>query len=57
MPRRKRNVNLEAEFFEEQLFDAQHSLFAARSVKEARFLTNRITFLKEQLKGLNGSGV
>ena len=46
----KKSIPIEAEFFEEQLYKAQQSLFFARSVKEARFLTNRINFLKEQLK-------
>jgi hypothetical protein len=41
-------------FLEEQLFEAQRCLFAARSVKEAKFLSNRITFLKQQLKQGNG---
>lgn len=50
MSRKKRIANEEVEFFKEQLFDAQQSLFVARSVKEARFLTNRINFLKEQLR-------
>jgi len=56
MPRRKRIANQDTAFFEEQLFDAQRSLFFARSVKEARFLTNRINFLKQQLRE-NGRGV
>jgi hypothetical protein len=38
------------QFLQEQLIDAQQSLFFARSVKEAKFLQNRIDYLKETLK-------
>jgi hypothetical protein len=57
MPRKKSMSRIESGFFEEQLYDAQRSLFVARSVKEARFLTNRINFLRQQIKQLNGRGV
>jgi hypothetical protein len=57
MPRKKSMSKIESGFFEEQLFDAQRSLFFARSVKEAKFLTNRINFLREQIKQSNGRGV
>jgi hypothetical protein len=40
-------------FLHDQLFEAQRCLFAARSVKEAKFLNNRIGFLKQQLKQTN----
>jgi hypothetical protein len=39
------------QFLQEQLMEAQQSLFFARSVREARFLQTRIDFLKKQLKG------
>ena len=38
------------DFLQEQLIEAQQSLFFARSVKEAKFLQNRINFLKQQVK-------
>ncbi|MEK6909584.1 MAG: hypothetical protein AABW61_00735 [Candidatus Aenigmatarchaeota archaeon] len=37
-------------FLQEQLMDAQQSLFFARSVKEAKFLQSRINYLKVMLK-------
>jgi len=51
--RQNGRLNLNAGFLEEQLYEAQRSLFLARSVREARFLSNRINFLKQQIK-LNG---
>lgn len=36
-------------FLQEQLMDAQQSLFFARSIKEAKFLQSRISYLKGQL--------
>ncbi len=48
-------ANVDVGFFEDQLYEAQRSLFLARSVREARFLSDRITFLRQQLK-LNGNG-
>ena len=41
------------QFLQEQLMDAQQSLFFARSVKEAKFLQNRIDYLKSTLKEIN----
>ena len=38
------------QFLQEQLIDAQQSLFFARSVKEAKFLQSRINYLKAMLK-------
>ncbi|MEM5773293.1 MAG: hypothetical protein QXL86_03700 [Candidatus Aenigmatarchaeota archaeon] len=40
----------ELKFFEEQLYEAKQALFAARTIKQARFLQNRIKFLTEKLK-------
>lgn len=51
---RFRLVNEHNHFLQEQLMEAQQSLFFARSVKEARFLQTRIDFLKRQLKETNG---
>ncbi len=48
-------ANVDVAFFEDQLYEAQRSLFLARSVREARFLSDRINFLRQQLK-LNGNG-
>ncbi len=39
-------------FLQEQLMDAQQSLFFARSVKEAKFLQSRINFLKLRLNDI-----
>ncbi|MBI2543045.1 MAG: hypothetical protein HYW24_02580 [Candidatus Aenigmarchaeota archaeon] len=36
-------------FLEQQLTEAQQSLFFARSVREVKFLQSRITYLREQL--------
>ena len=38
------------EFLQEQLIENQQALFFARSVKEAKFLQSRITFLKQRVK-------
>ncbi len=43
-------INEHDHFLQEHLMEAQQSLFFAKSVKEARFLQNRIEFLKRQLK-------
>lgn len=45
-----RLVEVHNQFLQEQLMEAQQSLFFARSVKEAKFLQSRINFLKERLK-------
>lgn len=49
-------INEHGHFLQEQLIEAQQSLFFARSVKEAKFLQSRIDFLKKQLK-FNGNKV
>ena len=50
-----RLINEHNQFLQEQLMDAQQSLFFARSVKEAKFLQSRIDYLKGLLKGnVNG---
>ncbi len=41
------------DFLQEQLLEAQQALFFAKSVKEAKFLQNRINYLKGLVKGLN----
>lgn len=50
---RNNRISQDAEqtrFFEEQLFEAQRALFAANSVREAKFLQSKIKFLKEKMK-------
>lgn len=42
-------INAHNQFLQEQLAEAQHSLFFARSVKEMKFLQSRINFLKQRL--------
>ena len=42
-------INQHNHFLQEQLIEAQQSLFFARSVKEAKFLQSRISYLKEQV--------
>ncbi len=41
---------LEAQMFEEQLFRAKQALFKARSVREVKFLQNKINYLMKKLK-------
>ena len=43
------------EFLQEQLMEAQQSLFFARSVKEAKFLQSRINFLKLRLNDIKAN--
>jgi len=42
--------NAHQQFLEEMLIDAKQSLTFARSVKEARFIHSKITYLTERLK-------
>jgi len=39
-------------FFEEQLFEAKQALFFAKTVREVKFLQNKINYLREKLKEL-----
>lgn len=48
---RERLVSEHQQFLEEMLIDAQQSLSLARSVKEAKFIQNKITYLKQRLQG------
>ncbi len=45
-------INIHSQFLQEELMEAQQSLFFARSVKEAKFLQSRIDFLKQRLKAM-----
>ena len=38
------------QFFEEQLFEAKQALFAARSVREMKFIQEKIAYLKKRMK-------
>ena len=40
-------------FFQDQLNEAQQNLFYAKSVKQAKFMTGRINFLRQQIKELS----
>lgn len=40
----------ELKFYEEQLYEAKRALFEARTIKQAKFLQNRIKFLTEMVK-------
>ncbi len=45
-----KNKELETQMFEEQLFQAKQALFKARSVREVKFLQNKINYLMKKLK-------
>jgi hypothetical protein len=40
----------ERAFFEEQLFETKRALFAAKSIRQAKFLQNKIKYLEGKLK-------
>jgi hypothetical protein len=44
----------QARFFEEQLFEAKQALFFVKTVREAKFLQSKITYLSQKVKELNG---
>lgn len=39
-------------FFEEQLFEAKRALFSATTVRQAKFLQNKIKYLREKMEEL-----
>jgi hypothetical protein len=39
-------------FFEEQLFETKQALFAATTIREAKFLQSKIKYLNEKVKEL-----
>jgi hypothetical protein len=47
-----RNGIEQERFIEEQLFDAKQALFAATTVREVKFIQNKIEYLREQAKKL-----
>jgi len=44
---------VQSRFFEEQLFEAKHALFAESKVKRIKFLQNRIKYLQGKVNELN----
>jgi hypothetical protein len=47
---RIKNIIDDPEFIEEELFRTQQALFSAKSVKELKFLQNKINYLMEKKK-------
>ena len=47
-------ITVHQQFLEEMLLDTKQSLAFARSVKEAKFLQNKISYLKQQIDKVNG---
>ena len=47
-------ITAHQQFLEEMLLDTQQSLSFARSVKEAKFLQNKISYLRQQINKANG---
>jgi hypothetical protein len=39
-------------FFEEQLYDAKQALFAAKTVREIKFIQSKIKYLSQQVRTL-----
>ena len=50
-------VTAHQQFLEEMLIETQQSLAFARSVKEAKFIQTKITYLKQQLTKINGVNI
>lgn len=42
-------------FFEEQLFETKQALFAATTIREAKFLQSKIKYLDQRVKELKRS--
>lgn len=42
----------QARFFEDQLFEAQQALFSATSIKQVKFLQNKIKYLRQQISNI-----
>ena len=43
-------MHTEPNIFEEQLFEAKQALFHAKSVKQIKFLQNKINYLKQKVR-------
>ena len=44
------------EFYEQQLFEAKNALFSATSVREVKFLQNKIRYLEQRMTQKLGHG-
>ncbi len=42
--------NIQSGFFEEQLYETKQALFAATSVKQVKFLQNKIKYLRQKMQ-------
>jgi hypothetical protein len=42
----------DVKFFEEQLFETKQALFAATTIKEAKFLQSKIKYLDQKMREL-----
>ena len=42
-------------FYQEELFDTKNKLFRAKSVKQLKFLQNRIVFLQEKIEEIQSN--
>jgi len=45
-----RRLEINEDVFEEQLFEARQALFSAKSVKQIKFLQNKIKYLEKMIK-------
>lgn len=43
-------------FYQEELFDTKSKLFRAKSVKQLKFLQNRIIFLQDKIEEIQNDG-
>jgi len=43
-------IKPDARFFEEQLFEAKQALFSATTIRQVKFLQERIKYLNEKVK-------
>ena len=43
-------------FYQEELFDTKSRLFRAKSVKQLKFLQDRINFLQERIDAISNNG-
>lgn len=51
-----RIADVHNQFLQEQLMEAQQSLFYARSVRQAKFLQSKIEFLQKRLNEVKSNG-
>ncbi|MDI6826027.1 MAG: hypothetical protein QMD36_02405 [Candidatus Aenigmarchaeota archaeon] len=43
-------------FYQEELFDTKNKLFKAKSVKQLKFLQDRINFLQDRIEEIQNGG-